>query len=157
MPKPVRQQILDAVATALATVPGLAGDVQVNRAGRPDRLPRLSVEDQGDELISEEGFATRFWLRCRILGDTEAGPDLATSATEADVTNALNDAYQDLDAKVLGVVNLNRQWGGLASLTKLGNLEVEVDELASPRTATTARSIRIQYATLTGDPYTAAS
>lgn len=150
LPTPVREQVLQALFTALQS--GLAGDggpalAAIERNRRPENqvFPAVFLVDaEGLEEIAEETGIDRVTMSVTLEGQVRGAQD-------AD----LGPSQTLLMARVIRAALTDPTLGGLAANMMRGAVGYELDRDGSPPTAGFKAELLVEYITLSGDPFTA--
>lgn len=142
MPTAVREQILAAAATRLATLTGVA--VERNRTAAVGAFPALVLRDGGMTPDDQTLGLTRYRLRFQVEGWVEAATDAL-----------LGPALSDLQARVVAALLADVTLGGLAvDLAEGETADPEIDRGEGRRPlAAFATDFTVEFFTREGDPY----
>ena len=140
--KSMRAQIYDAVVAAMKNT-GIvdAKNVHVALDGEPVDYPALSVGDRGDQALEEDALTLRRSMEIAIVYDVVGGSGI-------DVT----DKFNALTMSIQTIIGANSQWGGLAEITTLGDLAMELTPHAEMRSMTGGQTVNIQFTQNRFDP-----
>lgn len=140
--KSMRAQVYDAVVAAMKTT-GIvdARNVHVALDGEVIDYPAISVGDRGDTAIEEDAISLRRSVEIMIIFDVIGGSGVD-----------VNDKFNALAASIQAIIGANSQWGGLAEMTTLGDLAIELTPHAEMRAMTGGQSITVQFCQNRFDP-----
>jgi hypothetical protein len=136
----VREQILQAIVTRLALIPGIA-EVTRETSGDPSRFPALVVMDGDQQPIEREPSVSRYEMSPGIWGyvEGEDGPAVASARTKL---------YGDVVAALITEPPLD----GLAETIEEGALDTRPGQLGALRRLEFGLTFNITYATKRGAP-----
>jgi len=151
LPTPIREQVLAALFQALQA--GLAADggeavatIERNRRPANQVFPAVfQVDAEAGEDVLEETGVDRITATVLLEGQVQAEGD-----------EDIGPAQNLLAARVLRVALANPTLGGVAVNMMRGDVAYTLEREASPPTASFQAELRIEYWTVTGDPFTAA-
>ncbi len=144
MPTPVREQVLAAVATLLAAIPGVA--LYRNRTVPVATFPALVLRDGGMTPSDETLGFTDYRLRLDVEGWVSAGTDAE-----------LGPAISELHAAVVAALLADTRLGGIAVDLHEGETsdpEIDRGEGRAP-VAVFSTAFDVRFWTREGDPFTA--
>lgn len=141
MSDPVAIQITDALFAILGGIGGI-GELEFAPAGDPNAFPALHVDDEGEDIQSQDWLTTRATLTLSVTGYVQ-GNGAATHR-----------AARILDATIVAALMADQSLGGKATLIDLGSLLIEPVQLSKVRTVSFRRVFSVSFSFKTTDPTT---